>query len=55
MSDYERWHNKLGHVGSKIIRLCNINNLKIPTQPFRCEYCIRGKIHSEEHSTKLLV
>ena len=52
MSDIERWHSKLGHVGTKIIKMCNINNLKIPRQPFRCEYCIKGKIHSGEHSTK---
>ena len=51
-SEIERWHNKLGHVGTKIIKLCNISNLKIPKQIFRCEFCIKGKIHSGEHSTK---
>ena len=48
----ERWHSKLGHVGSKIIQKCNIKNLKIPTHPFRCEHCIKGKIHEGNHSTK---
>ena len=52
MSEYERWHNKLGHVGSKIIQGCHIPNLKIPSRPFRCEHCIRGKMHAGEHSTK---
>ena len=51
-SELERWHSKLGHVGTKIMKLCNINNLKIPKQAFRCEFCIKGKIHSGEHSTK---
>ena len=52
MSDMERWHNKLGHVGTKIIKSCEIPGLKIPTSPFRCESCIRGKMHSGYHSSK---
>ena len=52
MSDMERWHNKLGHVGTKIVRTCDIPNLKIPSTPFRCESCIRGKMHSGNHSSK---
>ena len=50
-SEIERWHNKLGHVGTKILKLC-LENLKIPSAPFRCEHCIRGKMHVGEHSTK---
>ena len=52
MTDIERWHNKLGHVGTKILKICNINGLKIPNTPFRCEHCIRGKMHSGNHSSK---
>ena len=51
MSDMERWHNKLGHLGSKIVRSCNIPGSKIPVTPFRCESCIKGKMHSGEHSS----
>ena len=52
MSDMERWHSKLGHVGTKIIKGCNIDKLKIPKTPFRCEHCIRGKMHTGNHSTR---
>ena len=52
MSDMERWHNKLGHVGSKIIRSCNIPGLKIPVTPFMCEGCIKETLHSGDHPTK---
>ncbi len=52
MTDIERWHNKLGHVGTKIIRQCKIEGLKIPNTPHRCEHCIRGKMHTGDHSTK---
>ena len=45
-SDIERWHNKLGHVGTKIIQKCSIDGLKIPKTPFRCIHCIRGKMHA---------
>lgn len=51
-TDIERWHNKLGHVGTKILAKCKIEGLKIPKTPFRCEHCIRGKMHSGDHSTK---
>jgi len=51
-TDMERWHNKLGHVGTKIIKHCQIENLKIPKLPFRCEHCIKGKMHSGNHSSK---
>jgi hypothetical protein len=51
-TDMERWHSKLGHVGTKIIKECKIPNLKIPNTPFRCEHCIRGKMHTGNHSTK---
>jgi hypothetical protein len=49
MSDLEKWHEKLGHVGMKQIRKCNIQGLKIPKKPFRCESCIKGKIHILPH------
>ena len=54
MTDYERWHNKLGHVGAKQVKLCNIPNLKIPVNPFRCTHCIHGKMHTGNHSTTSL-
>jgi len=28
IGEYERWHNKLGHIGAKQIKMCNIPNLK---------------------------
>ena len=52
VGDIERWHNKLGHVGMKILRNCSIPNLKVPNTPFRCESCIRGKMHTGNHSAK---
>ena len=50
MSEYERWHEKLGHVGAKHIRKCNIKNLRTPKRPFRCEACIKGKMHKLAHT-----
>ena len=52
MGDLERWHNKLGHQNMNVLRKCNIDKLKIPNKPYRCEYCINAKMHSGEHSTK---
>ena len=50
MSEFERWHEKLGHVGAKHIRKCRINNLRTPKRPFRCEACIKGKMHRLSHT-----
>ena len=52
VGEIERWHNKLGHVGMKILRACNIPNLKVPNTPFRCESCIKGKMHTGNHSSR---
>jgi hypothetical protein len=49
VSPLERWHRKLGHVGSKVLRKCGIPNLAIPRTPLRCESCIKGKIHRLGH------
>ena len=54
MSELERWHDKLGHVGAKQIRKCGIKGLKIPRRPFRCESCIKGKIHILPHQKNKL-
>ena len=45
INNYRRWHDKLGHIGGKAIRKCGIRDLSIPRSPFRCEACIRGKMH----------
>src|SRR5690606_3429857 len=45
LSPYQRWHDKLGHVGRKALKKCEIKGLKMPKVPFRCEACIQGKIH----------
>ena len=50
LSMYERWHDKLGHIGAKAIRKCAIPGLTVPKNPFRCEACIRGKMHRMGHS-----
>jgi hypothetical protein len=52
VSDYTFWHEKLGHVGAKVLRKCQIKNLSIPRTPFRCESCVKGKMHQLGHSTK---
>jgi hypothetical protein len=49
MSDYQRWHDKLGHLGSNILRKCGI---PVPKRPFRCEACNHGKIHRLGHSSR---
>jgi len=36
------------------VKLCNIPNLKIPVNPFRCTHCIHGKMHTGNHSTTSL-
>ena len=41
-SEIERWHNKLGHVGTKFLKIC-VEGLKIPKASFRCEHCIKRK------------
>ena len=47
---YQRWHNKMGHIGAKRLRRCQIPGLTVPKQPFRCESCIIGKMHALGHS-----
>jgi hypothetical protein len=49
VSKYQRWHDKLGHVGGKIMSRCGVEGLKIPKNPFRCEFCIKGKMHRLGH------
>ena len=52
MSEYQKWHEKLGHVSPKILRKCQIKNLIIPKQPQKCEACIAGKMHRLGHANK---
>jgi len=52
MSAIERWHNKLGHVGTKILSRLNIDKLKMPKGVYRCEACIKGKMHSGMHASR---
>jgi hypothetical protein len=49
ISKYQRWHDKLGHVGGKIMSRCGVDGQKIPKTPFRCEFCIKGKMHRLGH------
>ena len=51
VGEIERWHNKLGHVGTKILKNC-LPGVKVPSTPFRCESCIKGKMHTGNHSSK---
>ena len=50
LGTYEKWHGKLGHIGGKALRKCQIQGLVIPKNPFRCDACIRGKMHRMGHS-----
>jgi hypothetical protein len=52
MSPIERWHLKLGHQGYAALKKCSIPGLTIPREPFRCEACVKGKIHVLGHSKK---
>ena len=52
VTEYMRWHEKLGHVSPKILRKCQIPNLIIPKQPQKCEACIAGKMHRLGHASK---
>jgi len=45
ISNYQRWHDKLGHLGKKILQKCNIKGLKIPKENVKCDPCVQGKIH----------
>src|SRR5690348_17513038 len=47
---YQRWHDKLGHVGGGVLARCGVDGLKIPKNPYRCEFCIKGKMHRLGHS-----
>ena len=49
-TEYQRWHDKLGHVGGKVLARCGVDGLKIPKNPYRCEFCIKGKMHRLGHS-----
>src|SRR6185369_4221444 len=52
LSEIEAWHDKLGHIGGQALRRCHIKNLSVPKTPFRCEACIKGKMHRLPHSSK---
>jgi len=52
ITEIEAWHDKLGHIGAGALRRCQIKNLSIPKTPFRCEACIKGKMHRLGHSSK---
>jgi len=52
ISNYQRWHDKLGHLGKKILQKCNIKGLKIPKENVKCDPCVQGKIHRLGHTSK---
>ena len=52
LTEYQKWHQKLGHFGAEKIRRCNIPNLKIPRPPQKCEACVSGKMHKLGHTGK---
>jgi hypothetical protein len=45
LSDFQKWHRRLGHFGGKKIKKCNIPGLRVPRSPQKCESCVLGKIH----------
>jgi hypothetical protein len=45
VSNFQRWHDKLGHPGKKILTKCRIPGLLIPKSVPACEACTRGKMH----------
>ena len=45
VSNFERWHAKLGHPGKKILMRCRIPGLVIPKILPRCDACTKGKMH----------
>jgi len=45
ISNYQRWHEKLGHPGRKILRRCHIPGLVIPKNVPPCDACQKGKMH----------
>jgi len=52
ISNYQRWHDKLGHLGKKILSKCDIKGLKIPKENIKCDSCVQGKIHRLGHTSK---
>ena len=50
LSEFDRWHNKCGHVGMKYLKLLGIKSLSGKTpKVIRCESCISSKIHRMGH------
>src|SRR6185437_13514852 len=45
ISNFQRWHEKLGHPGRKILRKCHIPGLIIPKNIPPCDACTKGKMH----------
>ena len=45
VSNFQRWHEKLGHPGKKILRRCRIPGLVIPKTIPECDACKKGKVH----------
>jgi hypothetical protein len=54
MSPLERWHYKCGHIGTKYLKNFNLRELRVPREPFRCEACLKGKIHRLGHKSSAL-
>ena len=51
LEEAQRWHEKCGHVSMKYLKRFTIPTLlgkKLP-MTFRCESCIKGKIHRQPH------
>ena len=45
LTNFQRWHAKLGHPGRKILRRCHIPGLLIPKIIPACDACTKGKMH----------
>jgi hypothetical protein len=51
LDEADRWHRRCGHISMKYLRRLNLKSLagkKLP-DTFRCESCIKGKIHRLSH------
>jgi len=45
LSNFQRWHEKLGHPGRKILMRCHIPGLIVPKNIPVCDACTKGKMH----------
>ena len=49
LDEFQRWHEKCGHISPRYLKRLGVKTLSKLPYKIRCEECMRGKIHKFAH------